>query len=42
MAGETSSSYVDLSVAYVDATVTAADYLVVLPVAGPMIMAALR
>ena len=41
MAGETSSSYVDLSVAYVDATVTSADYLVVLPVAGPIIMAAL-
>lgn len=42
MAGETdSSSYVDLSVAYVDATVTAADYLVVLPVAGPLIMSAL-
>ncbi len=41
MAGETdSSSYVDLSVAYVDATVTAADYLVVLPVAGPLIMSA--
>src|SRR6056297_648808 len=41
MAGETSSSYVDLSVAYVDATVSSADYLVVLPVAGPIIMAAL-
>lgn len=41
MAGETaSSSLVDLSVAYVDATITAADYLVVLPVAGPLIMSA--
>ncbi len=39
-AGETSSSYVDLSVAYVDATVTAGDYLVILPVAGPLIMSA--
>lgn len=40
MAGETTSSYVDLSVAYVDATVQAADYLVVLPVIGPLIMSA--
>ncbi len=40
MADETTSSYVDLSVAYVDATVQAADYLVVLPVIGPLIMSA--
>lgn len=40
MAG--SPSYdVDLSLAYVDATVQAADYLVVLPVVGPLIMSAL-
>ncbi|MEM1286901.1 MAG: Na+/H+ antiporter subunit D [Pseudomonadota bacterium] len=38
-AGE--AGYVDLSTVYVDATISAADYLVVLPVIGPLIMGAL-
>ncbi|MFK7793393.1 MAG: Na+/H+ antiporter subunit D [Devosiaceae bacterium] len=39
-ASTTSSSSVDLSVAYVDATITAADYLVIMPVIAPLIMSA--
>ncbi|MEM6382547.1 MAG: Na+/H+ antiporter subunit D [Pseudomonadota bacterium] len=38
---ETTSSGLDVSAAYVDATVQAADYLVALPVLGPLIMGAL-
>ena len=41
MAGSPTGYEVDLSKAYVDATVTLADYLVVVPVAAPLIMAAL-